>query len=64
MWIDCLPSMGLFILLMTSAGYSVKYLHIKMNDNKPNRVMLDDWDHFMADRDKMLTGSRRGSKWL
>ena len=64
MWLEALPALGIIVLMITFSGYGVHWVQVYENEGKIRRRNLDDWDYYLFARDKRLTGTRRGTKWL
>ncbi|KAN0061150.1 hypothetical protein ACQY0O_006885 [Thecaphora frezii] len=52
--------MGMVVAMFGVAGTGFNLARRTINDGKPARHSLDDWERMMMNRDQRLTGSLRG----
>ncbi|KAF8338825.1 uncharacterized protein EI90DRAFT_2990739 [Cantharellus anzutake] len=57
---EALIPFGLLTGMFAATGTLFSVVRRGQNDGKPPRYNLESWDEMMMDRDKRLTGSRRG----
>jgi len=59
---EALIPFGLVTTMFAATGTLFSVVKREQNDGKPPRYGIESWDEMMMDRDKRLTGSRRGQQ--
>jgi len=59
---EALIPFGLVTVMFAAAGTLVKTSQFAQNQGKPARYHIDTWDEMMMERDKRLTGHKRGQR--